>query len=110
MSADSPTIDQENTLATDEQALSAIYGLLALTMRYPDQASYSSELLKVLESLLESLGWNEELAAFQQWYQQTPDIVDDLRTEYTRLFITAAHKKTFPPYGSIYMEGEGVLR
>jgi TorA maturation chaperone TorD len=62
-----------------------------------------------MESLLASLDWRPELEAFRAWREQTSDFLDDLRTEYTRLFITAALRKTIPPYASVHLDGDGTL-
>ncbi len=109
MPAHSTTNDQEDASATEASTLSTIYSFLALTMRYPDPAFCNGPLLDTLESLLASLDWQQELAEFRQWRLETPDHLDDLRTEYTRLFINAAPRSTIPPYASVYLDGDRCL-
>lgn len=110
MPAHSDSIKQEDVPATEAATLSALYSFLALTMRYPDPAFCNDQFLDTMESLLVSLDWQKELVDFQQWREQPLDHLDDLRTEYTRLFITAAPRTTIPPYASVYIDGDGSLQ
>ncbi len=109
MPAHSPTLDQEDASAPQAATLSSLYSFLALTMRYPDPAFCNDQLFDTTESLLESLDWREELTEFRRWRAQTPNHLDDLRTEYTGLFITAEPRATIPPYASVYLDGDGSL-
>lgn len=109
MPAHSPTLDQEDASATQAATLSSLYSFLALTMRYPEPAFCNDQLFDTTESLLESLDWREELTEFRQWRAQTLNHLDDLRTAYTGLFITAAPRATIPPYASVYLDGDGTL-
>ena len=109
MPVQSTTIDQEDASVTEAATLSTIYSFLALTMRYPDPTFCNSHFFDTLESLLASLDWQDELTAIRQWRTQSIDLIDDLRTEYTRLFISASPRTTVPPYASIYLDGDGSL-
>jgi TorA maturation chaperone TorD len=109
MAANSTPIDQEDASAAEAATLSSLYSFLALTMRYPDPAFCNDQFLDAMESLLASLEWQTELDEFRVWRGATIDHLDDLRTEYTRLFITAALRATIPPYASVYMDGDGTL-
>ncbi len=109
MPVQSTTIDQEDASVTEAATLSTIYSFLALTMRYPDPTFCNSHFFDTLESLLASLDWQDELTAIRQWRTQSIDLIDDLRTEYTRLFINASPRTTVPPYASIYLDGDGSL-
>jgi TorA maturation chaperone TorD len=110
MPAHHPTPDLEDPSAGEAATLSALYSLLALTMRYPDPSFCNRPFFDALESLVASLDWQEELHALHAWRVRTPDPVDELRTEYTRLFITAAPRATIPPYASVYVDGDGSLQ
>ena len=110
MPAHNTSIDQENASASEAATLSTIYSFLALTMRYPDPAFCNDAFLGTMESLLASLDWQTELVAFHQWRVQPIDHLDDLRTEYTRLFINSVPKTTVPPYASVYLDGDGSLQ
>ena len=109
MPAHNPSLDQEDASATQAATLSSLYSFLALTMRYPEPSFCNDQLFDTTESLLDSLDWQTELSAFRQWREQTANHLDDLQIEYTRLFITAAIRKTIPPYASVYMDGDGTL-
>ena len=109
MPVHSITIDQEDASVTEAATLSTIYSFLALTMRYPDPTFCNSHFFDTLESLLASLDWQDELIALHQWRTQSIDLLDDLRTEYTRLFINASPRTTVPPYASVYLDGDGSL-
>jgi TorA maturation chaperone TorD len=109
MSAHSTSIDPEDASATEAGTISSIYSFLALTMRYPDPAFFDQQFLDTLESLLASLDEQTALAELQEWRARTADPLDDLRTEYTRLFITAPPRKLIPPYASVYLDGDGTL-
>jgi TorA maturation chaperone TorD len=109
MPAHSTSLDQEDASATEAATLSSIYSFLALIMRYPEPAFCNDQLFATMESLLESLAWPEELAAIREWRALPIDHTDELRTEYTRLFITSAPRKTVPPYASVYLDGDGTL-
>jgi len=109
MPATSTTIDQEDAAATEAGTLSNIYAFLALTMRYPQAAFVTPPFLDTLESLLASLDWQPALAEVGQWRQQPINHLDDLQTEYTRMFINAAPRMAVPPYASVYLDGDGCL-
>ena len=110
MTAAPTTLDQGNAPAGEDATLSAIYSLLALTMRYPAAASCNDQLFDTLESLLASLDWSGERAALQDWRRRSVDPLDELRTAYTRLFINAVPRVTAPPYASVYLDGSGTLQ
>ncbi len=109
MSVHSTPIDQEDASTTEAGTLSSIYSFLALTMRYPDPTFFDQQFLDTLESLLASLGKQASLDELQEWRNRTANPLDDLRTEYTRLFITAPPRKIIPPYASVYLDGDGTL-
>lgn len=102
--------DPDDASATESATLSSVYSFLSLTMRYPDTAFCNHSFFDALDALLASLDWPEELAAIRTWRQQTADPLDDLRSAYTRLFITSTPRTTFPPYASVYMDGDGSLQ
>lgn len=110
MSEQSTTNDQEDASVTEAETLRSIYTFLALTMRYPDPVFCNDTFFDTLESLLASLDWQTELVAIEQWRAQSPDPVDELRTEYTRLFINSSSRSTVPPYASIYLDGDTCLQ
>ena len=109
MAAHSLPSDQGDAPATEAATFSSLYSFLALTMRYPDPAFCNEPFFDAFESLLASLDWPAELAELRTWRKKTADPLDDLRTAYTSLFITAAPGTTIPPYASVYLDGDGSL-
>ncbi|MDD2463285.1 MAG: molecular chaperone TorD family protein [Desulfobulbus sp.] len=109
MATHSTPIDQDDASATESATLSSLYSFLSLTMRYPDAAFCGEPLFDALESLLASLDWPEELATIRHWRMQTANPLDDLRTEYTRLFITSAPRATLPLFASVHIDGDGTF-
>jgi len=110
MAAHSLPPDQDDASAIEAANLSSLYSFLALTMRYPDPAFCNEPFFDAFESLLASLNWPDELAEIRAWREKTIDPLDDLRTAYTSLFITAAPgAATIPPYASVYLDGDGSL-
>ena len=111
MRTEGTMLDQQSVPAAETATLSALYSLLALTMRYPEADTCNEQLFDTLESLLASLAWTEQETVIRQWRRQSPDPLDELRTEYTRLYInTASTHTTVPPYASVYLDGSGLLQ
>ena len=110
MATHSTPIDQEDASATESATLSSLYSFLSLTIRYPDPSFCDDPLFDALESLLASLDWPEELEAIRTWRAQTQHPLDELRTEYTRLFITATPRKTLPLFASVHIDGDGTFQ
>ena len=87
--------------------LSALLAGLAQSMDYPDLDWLTQEHWSWIKDLLDDLGWQAER-------QELPDTIDDdfltaLQVEYTRLFINAIPHVVAPPYGSVYLDSEGIL-
>lgn len=106
MQTDPPSCSEQD----DAAALGALYSFLALTMRYPQAEYCSPDMLDMLETLSESLDWQEELGQLRDWRNTCPSLLDDLQIEYTRLFINAVPHTPAPPYASVYMDGDGTLQ
>ncbi|MBM9536405.1 TorD/DmsD family molecular chaperone [Desulfobulbus alkaliphilus] len=102
--------DLDDVSAAEDETLHGVYALLASTMRYPDPAFCNDTLFAALDSLLVSLDWQTELKAFRQWREESVDPLDELRTEYTRLFINSAPRTTVHPYASVYLDGDKCLQ
>jgi len=109
MAVQSLSPDQDDASVTEAATVSSLYSFLALTMRYPDPTFCNEPFFDTFESLLASLDWPSELMEIRAWREQTADHLDDLRTAYTHLFITAAPGSTVPPYASVYLDGDSTL-
>ncbi len=90
--------------------LGDIYAFLALTMRYPQPDVFDQDYFDLIETMLEGLEWDHELEALQGWKNSSPDLLDDLQREYTRLFINSAQQPIIAPYASVFMDGDGTLQ
>nr|WP_320050912.1 molecular chaperone TorD family protein [uncultured Desulfuromonas sp.] len=90
--------------------LAGLLEFFAQSMEYPDLSWLTQEHCQLLYSILEELGWNDELNDLGN----TDDLLSEqgltaLQVEYTRLFINAIPHVIAPPYGSIYTDSEGLL-
>lgn len=88
-----------------------VYTLLAQLMRYPEESATAEAMVEAQLELAGALGWQRAAEEVRQWRQQCPDLLHDLRLEYTRLFITAAARRsTVPPYASVYLDSDALLQ
>ncbi|EAT16347.1 molecular chaperone [Desulfuromonas acetoxidans] len=100
--------EQENSQIA--MRLAGLLEFMAQSMEYPDKSWLTTDHWQLLVSILDELGWTEELKALP-----TPDDIlsepglTALQVEYTRLFINAVPHVIAPPYGSIYTDSEGIL-
>ena len=84
--------------------VAAIYRFCAQSMRYPEAAWFTGEYLQKLYGLLDSLGGEDEKAALLKACPAGREWLEDLQTEYTRLFINGFPHTAAPPYGSVYLD------
>jgi len=96
-------------VAKEQSLLAKIYNFLARSMRYPDQDWLNDAYLEWLFGLLKELSWSDDLQELRGFVEREPDLLEALQVEHTRLFINAAPQVVAPPYGSVYMRGEGTL-
>lgn len=89
--------------------LPEIFRFLALSMKYPGSDSFDKDYFAALRTLLEGLGWHEDVGKLDSFIADDINFVETLQVEYTRLFINAVPHVIAPPYGSVYMRGEGTI-
>ncbi|MBU0479540.1 MAG: molecular chaperone TorD family protein [Proteobacteria bacterium] len=89
--------------------LAAIYRFLARSMQYPGQQFPDDSVLPFLYLLLEQLGRFDAQHELQCALKNDPDPLESLQVEHTRLFINGVPGTIAPPYGSVYLPGEGTL-
>lgn len=89
--------------------LPEIFRFLALSMRYPDAAIFAEDYFAALRALLEGLNWEADIRQLDRLRAADVAFIETLQIEYTRLFINAVPHVIAPPYGSVYMDGEGAL-
>ena len=104
------TTDQQHTTEGDRHAAqrAAIYHFFANSMEFPEAAWLTPDYWSFLQTMLTKLGWREEVAALAP-FAVTADQLDPLQLEYTRLFINAVPHVIAPPYGSVYLDSDGML-
>jgi len=98
------------TLQEEADSIADLYGFLALSMRYPEQSFLTPAYLDTMEALLDSLDWQDEKTALEQWRTMESDLLTSLQVEYTRLFINAVPHVIAPPYGSVYLDGDASIQ
>ncbi|NLZ16426.1 MAG: hypothetical protein GX087_01650 [Desulfobulbaceae bacterium] len=109
----SPSTESCQSHQTPEEAsrLVDMYTLLSQLMRYPEESAIVTAMVEAQIELAGALDWQREAEDVRQWRQQCPDLLHDLRLEYTRLFITAARRNTtVPPYASVYLDSDALLQ
>lgn len=78
-----------------------IYRFLAQAMRYPDKSWFDGVFMALYITVLRELEWVE---AAQFVPDVSPQDLEELQVEHTRLFITGVPAVIAPPYASIYMD------
>ncbi|MDA8165811.1 MAG: molecular chaperone TorD family protein [Desulfobacteraceae bacterium] len=86
-----------------------MYRFFSLSMRYPHPSWLTATYFITFFTLLGELGWDEEAAGLRSRFEADGDPLEPLRVEYTRLFINAIPHVVAPPFGSIYVNPDGVV-
>jgi TorA maturation chaperone TorD len=73
-------------------------------MHYPEPDWFTEDYLNNLFTLLETLGASEEKEQIARVTDITPESIEALQIEYTRLFINGFPHVVAPPYGSVYID------
>lgn len=107
MNEHTSTVDQNSQ---NDHTLADIYTLLAMTASYPDTIHQTKDFFNGFLALLDVLGWSEERAHIQEWYNQSDHPLESLQLEYTRLFINAVPHVIAPPYASVYLDGDSSIQ
>ena len=95
--------------AGENNVLPGIFRFLARSLSYPDADWLNNDYFAALRSMLAELGWHGDIGELDDLIREDPDILETLQIEHTRLFINAVPHVVAPPYGSIYMTGEGTM-
>jgi len=88
--------------------LAEILRFLAAAMEYPQRSWLTPPYWAALEGLLHEIGSNSADAMLPS-YPASPEQFECLQVEHTRLFINAVPHVIAPPYGSVYLDGDGML-
>lgn len=89
---------------TPSQDISFYYRFLARCLHYPDRQWMNEDFFMVFFNLVGSLGAIAEGREIKNALGQSPDPIEDLQIEYTRLFINGVPHVVAPPYASVYMD------
>ncbi len=84
--------------------IGTLYRFCALSMHYPEPDWFTEDYLINLYTLLETLGAVEEKEKIAQSTNISPESLEALQVEYTRLFINGFPHVAAPPYGSVYID------
>ena len=109
VTSENPGLLQANAKSEATNVLSDIFRFLALSMRYPSAELFDEDYFAALQSLLEGINWHDDIRQLDSLIADDDDFIESLQVEHTRLFINAAPHVIAPPYGSVYMRGEGTI-
>lgn len=81
---------------------------LAVAMEYPEPSWLTPTYWATLENLVNETALHSDPSEFPA-YPSMPEAFEQLQVEYTRLFINAVPQVIAPPYGSVYLDADGML-
>lgn len=87
----------------ETEQLSQVFNFLAQATRYPKADWFNAEFLAVLKSFLKQL--EVDPSDFDIPEKVSPEYLEDIQVDYTRLFINGNPHVIAPPYGSMYIDG-----
>ncbi|MDA3969840.1 MAG: molecular chaperone TorD family protein [Desulfobulbaceae bacterium] len=90
-------------MSQESEQLSQVFNFLAQATRYPQAEWFNADFLAVLHSFLAQL--EVEADEVDLPLEVTPQFLEDVQVDYTRLFINGHPKVIAPPYGSMYIDG-----
>lgn len=86
------------------QHIATLYRFCAHSMQYPESEWLTDQYLESLFSLLKVLDADKEIESIKQFFRNSPDPIEELQIEHTRLFINGFPHVVAPPYGSVYLD------
>ncbi len=89
--------------------LSDIYKLLSLATKYPEIKWFTPGFMTNFLAIFREAELGNGINELEGMVNITPDDIEKLQVEYTRLFINAVPGTIAPPFGSIYMDNERSL-
>lgn len=90
-------------MSQETDQLSQVFNFLAQATRYPQADWFNSDFLAVLNTFL--TGLQVEADQFDIPTDVSPQFLEDVQVDYTRLFINGNPHVIAPPYGSMYIDG-----
>ena len=88
--------------------MSKLYRFLALSMEYPDSAWLTREHWNAIAATWREINPDSPVVTFPD-YPSTPQSLEELQVEYTRMFINSIPHVIAPLYGSVYLDADGML-
>ena len=92
----------------DCSKLAQIYRFLALSMDYPDKVWLTREHWDAIAATWREI-YPDQAAVEFPVFPATPQLLEDLQVEYTRMFINSIPHVIAPMYGSVYLDADGML-
>lgn len=86
-----------------------IYRFLALSMQYPDASWLDGRYFSLLRTILGELDRCGDSLEIDRSFTENRDWLESLQVEHTRLFLNGVPQVAAPPYGSVYLDPEGLL-
>jgi len=86
-----------------------IYRFLSRSMQYPDPSWMNENYYSILFNFLDELGWSDGAESIRQSISGPDAGLEAMQVEHTRLFVNAIPTVIAPPYGSVYLSGDGML-
>jgi len=89
-----------------------LFAFFALLMRYPEASFFDLDVIDALKGLLGHCQLDDSLHRLATWQdkRESTELLADVQTAYTHLFINAVPRVIAPPYASVYMDGDGGLQ
>ena len=89
-------------------AFAGIYRFLAQSMEYPDSTWLTREHWNTVAATLKEIAPGQIVVKFPE-YPSSPELMEELQVEYTRMFINSVPHVIAPLYGSVYLDADGML-
>jgi TorA maturation chaperone TorD len=86
-----------------------VYNFLGISMEYPQQEIFQTSYFPYLYQLLEDLNLVSQRENLKKAIEGSPNFIEDLKTEYTKLFINSFPRVPAPPYESYYRSCRNML-
>lgn len=104
----SPEVNNSFKICSETQ-MGRVYNFLGISIEYPEGEMFHSSYFPCLYQLLEDLDFASQREDLKNAIESSPNFIEDLRAEYTRLFINSFPRVPAPPYESYYRSCRNML-
>ena len=104
-STSSPEVNNSLKIYSETQigrAMGRVYNFLGISMEYPEGEIFQPSYFPCLYQMLEDLNFAGQRENLKNAIEGSPNFIEDIRSEYTRLFINSFPRVPAPPYESCY--------